>query len=246
MPDSYQWIDTAAVSVFTRLAELERTQIMGRYDEANRKEYNEMMASRPEIAREPWLGMIGPRYREGGIALVGINGGLGSSRHRSMMSAGPDFRLAEATRSFRNRPSVRSLTEYFDASLEDVKSWGSDSTFFSSTIAIVLRKLKLGLAEIAYTNVVPFRTKDSGALGSRESERSCALYLRPWLESVKPNLVIWLGTTARDKARRYLMIQAESVAVSRRRDLSAEEKFAELDEYLNDRPGRHASQQRAG
>lgn len=237
MPGSETIMDRTAVSTFGGFAKLSRKSVMGRYDDAYETRYREMMATRPTIAREPWLGMIGPRYKRGGVALIGINGGLGDSQHRLMMSDGPDILLAQATQSLRENPTLKSLNAYFEASIKDVRAWGADSRFFSETICGSLDRLRVQIEDVAYANVIPFRTSDAGALSARKFdviwEISCREFLNPWLKVISPSLVIWLGKTAFDKSRQYLIDLPVSVVVSRRRDLRLDEKFAELDKYVD-------------
>jgi len=183
--------------------------------------------TRQDIAVLPRLGIIGSNYKKKGVALIGINPGSGEGRPEEVFTD-RDTSLKKAFRNFQLKGDLPTFQILNQTELNDMQYWPLDWA-----IQGALQRLNLQLEDIAFTNVIPFSTKNSARIRESEWRDAVHKYLSKWLSSVEPSLVIWLGKSAYDKALKYINNpEFKSYVVDRRRNWTLEERFRDLDSML--------------
>lgn len=140
--------------------------------------------------RLPQPGYMGARYRPGGLVFVSMNPGAGSQAGLSaddQRQYGALQRLRDA-----DEPSARAaFDELTDVLAAIMPGWKIHQNF----VAPVLRAAGLDFSEVAYVNLLKWRTTASSGL-ARLYELSWDHHTREQLELLAPSRIIAIGSDA--------------------------------------------------
>lgn len=136
----------------------------------------------------PQFGYVGAQFQSHRVILLGINSGNG---HDEKQSEG-DKAMMPALRSFASRPSPESFIKAQSAYRAVCQSWPMWGNHCSGLLADV----GLSIDHIAYSNCLPWRTASQSAFGETVAERAAMLYALPFVEELKPKVIVALGKKA--------------------------------------------------
>lgn len=135
-------------------------------------------------ARPTW---IGRSYRPGGVLLLGKNPGGGSVSYRHASHAG-DGRLADAFSRLMQEQSIYSYRNWIAVQRVVMNDWRIWSISVSAIVG-VLGDIGITADDIAFGNLVPFRTAENKVL-AKELAQGWEKDLRPTIELLQPALII--------------------------------------------------------
>ena len=105
-----------------------------------------------EDNQTPQFGLVGPRYAEMRVIVLGVNPGVvkrGTVKER-------DQRSLEALRRFRDEPTPTNFSAAQAANRIALESWRDESRHWKH----LLQEASLTFDDIAFSNCLPWRTKD--------------------------------------------------------------------------------------
>jgi hypothetical protein len=183
---------------------------------------------RKELGNLCRIGYIGPRFRPGGIVLVGHSPNSGEKRGKEIFVE-RDRRLVAKMKAFRDNGSSQALADLMEEERRETQYWR-----LSWAISGSLSRLGCNFEEVAIINLLPFTAYDAErpALGRSSCPtwpKVVSDFLQPWLDATQPGTVIWLGKDAYSKAKRHWPAVPVDAVVNRARNLSQAEKFRTLE-----------------
>lgn len=169
----------------------------------------------PEVcqtdARIMTPGYIGRRYKVGGTALVGINPAGGTSAYERHPK---DAELYSVSKALRDAANPKELVETFETlttvyidAIQDWPMW--------RIINPCLDAIQCNLDDIAFLNIVPYRTKDNKAPGKSAVSRSHTMVFQPQVSAIRPSQILALGKKAGEILREISLSGVEVVSVRR-------------------------------
>ncbi|MDM0045704.1 hypothetical protein QTH91_14535 [Variovorax dokdonensis] len=171
---------------FQKALRVPRDQLYGRPDD------QQLPRSIPESALTPYLGFVGPGYRQGGTLLVAANpGGGGDSQSKTHR----DTRLEKALLALRDAHPSQSgglaalLEKVASAYIEQIKVIPLQRIIYP-----VLTTAKVDLADIAFLNVFPYRTRDNAPPPSRLVRVASNEICKPLVDALAPSRIFFLGS----------------------------------------------------
>ena len=204
-------VEQAAMAAFLASARLRRADIFG--DELT------ALPSRPEgpISYDDstsTVGFIGPGYQRGGVLVLGID--PGNSRSRDGIPTPSDQRAYAAKRSFRDEGSEAAFQNLMSVALEEARRYPLIRAYWPHK-----------LDEIAYTNVVPFRTEGGARGASPFLEIGFEKHVRRVFNALLPGLVVGLGVNVERRAPEWLKSAVAFETINRSRSLSGSDREAQ-------------------
>ena len=145
----------------------------------------------PEVASDdqvPQFGFIGDRYQETRVLLLGINPGNGK---RDRRSAG-DARMIPVLAAFQRNPTNEAFKAAMIAYQNECRGW----PVWTRHCAEVIGAGKLSFDEIAYSNVLPWRTQSGSKFTDEVARRTAGLYVTPLVSDLAPRVIVALGKRA--------------------------------------------------
>jgi hypothetical protein len=145
----------------------------------------------PEVAlddRIPQFGFIGRNYLKRRVLLVGINPGNGKATHRSAQDAA----MIPAHATFFSAPNPENFLAAQAAYKAQCQTWAVWRRHCSEIIGAG----RLDFEEVAYTNVLPWRTESQSNFADHVAESAVRIYLQPFLADLAPIVFIALGKRA--------------------------------------------------
>ena len=138
----------------------------------------------------PQFGFVGPDYATTRVLLLGINPGNGPKArdHRSAT----DERMMPALAAFAAAPSQEAFVAAQIAYRTECQTWA----VWRNHCSEVIRAGGLSLEQVAYSNVLPWRTNSESAFSDDVGRRAAKLYALPLIEELKPNVIVALGKRA--------------------------------------------------
>jgi hypothetical protein len=146
----------------------------------------------PESALTPYLGFVGRGYRQGGTLLVAANPGGGGD---SQSKTDGDERLEKKLLALRDAhsPAGGSL----EALLDEVAS-----AYIAQIEVVPLRRIiypvlkaaRVDLADIAFLNVFPYRTRDNAPPPAPLVGKASAEIGKPLVDVLAPSRIFFLGS----------------------------------------------------
>jgi hypothetical protein len=137
----------------------------------------------------PQFGFVGPRYRETGVLLIGINPGNGPSNE---FRTSGDEAMMPVLAEFCAAPTPESFARASAAYMEECVKW----PVWKRHCAEVLGAGGLAFDQIAYTNCLPWRTQSQARFDDGTARKAAALYVRPLLDELTPRVVVAMGKRA--------------------------------------------------
>jgi hypothetical protein len=160
----------------------------------------------------PQPGYIGEHYGNTRILLVGQNPGRPSARLLEQ-----DRSYTSALRALRDVPTSHRYAELHSILVEFIPLWPINGRHFP------LVECGLGLADIAYCNVVRCRTTENAAPDYAVTSMCRTTHLGPWLDMLRPRCVVFIGLWASNNGAAACSDRGiPSTAVNRDRSLSSE------------------------
>jgi hypothetical protein len=136
-------------------------------------------------------GFVGPLYRPGGLLVLGINPGNGSSTHRSVSDSAMMPALSELERS----PTEQNLVAAMQAQQAAFPTW-----LASVDISPMLSELGVQTDEIAYFNALPYRVEGNSAQKAfpnlNRKTDAAKHWVRPMLDVLCPGVILAHGRKA--------------------------------------------------
>ena len=162
-----------------------------------------------EDANTPAPGWVGDAWQNGTV-LIGINPGGGGDAYRRNPT---DDQLYGLLRAFRNAEGVE--RQHVFASLTSM--WRSIQKTHNiwRVVNAVLEATGESEHEIAFMNVVPFRTRMDKVPSRAELDAAWRLAAKPQLEALEPKRIICLGKKAWDVLSRIEMVANKLVLMKR-------------------------------
>lgn len=171
---------------FQKALRVPRDRLYGRPDD------HQVPHSIPESALTPYLGFVGRGYRQGGTLLVAANPGGGGD---SQSKTDGDAHLEKALLALRDAHPPQSgglaalLDEAASAYIEQVKVIPLQRIIYP-----VLKAAKVDLADIAFLNVFPYRTRDNAPPPSRLVRVASNEISKPLVDALAPSRIFFLGS----------------------------------------------------
>ncbi len=149
-----------------------------------------MPVSLPELARVPYLGWVGPRFR--GTVIVGKNPGGGGDSQTDVKPhdrAVADALLAlKAAAEGQAGVALRGVYEAFTAQAPTIG--------MGTLLGRVLEALGEAREEVAFVNLCPFRTRMDKDPSVPAARRSASLVLAPLIDALHADTVVLMGGVA--------------------------------------------------
>lgn len=165
-----------------------------------------------EDANTMFAGYVGPNYQPGGVVLVAINPGGGGDAYRSRTLE--DEQLYSRLNSFRDAVGDEEILQRFEdinhLFPELLAKWN-----IGRIVHPVLEAAAATLAEVAYLNFVPYRTRDDKLPRVPALTEAWNRLTHPALDALRPGLIIGLGLKAGNALARFPMASGELFAVPR-------------------------------
>lgn len=159
-----------------------------------------LACNQPADAHVPAPGWVGKHYRAGSAVLVGINPGGGT---KAYVEPRPEDRdLYTLLRRFRAAQDASAVRESFDDLCDGWITIQSTRHNIRRPISLILDALGLTVQDIAFLNLVPFRTADDKTPPVDVIRYCWAVAAGPQLAALKPGRVIFLGKKAADAFHR--------------------------------------------
>jgi hypothetical protein len=194
-------MDTAIIRAFHATSRLQRTDIFSG---------NTLTpVTAVEDAHTPAPGWVGDHWHKGTV-LIGINPGGGGDNYRRNPT---DDQLYKLLRKFRdteesNRASAFSEVSSFWAFIQRTHNvW--------RVINAVLEATGESESEIAFMNVMPFRTRMDKLPSRVEIAAAWKFAAKPQLDALMPSRIVCLGKIAWDVLRRFDVVQHKIVLMKR-------------------------------
>jgi hypothetical protein len=169
---------------------------------------------RDTLENVPQPGFIGANYKKKRIVLAGQNPGLCPTRF-----ANHDAVYTAALRAVRDNPNAETMTELNRVLINFVPEWPVHGNYFP------LEECGLDLNDIAYFNVVRCRTQNNSAPGQYVIN-NCLQHFEHWVDVLKPQVVIFIGKWAFDRAGHITkQLGIPSEFMNRQRNLNAAERL---------------------
>jgi hypothetical protein len=180
------------------------------------------------------INYIGPRFRRGGVAMIGHSSGSGEKRGEEAFAA-RDSTLVPQMRAFRESGSSQALADLMDAEGRETRCWR-----LWWAIEGTISRLGCDFDEIAITNVLPFTVYDAEGPTLRRSDcptwrKAVRDFLQPWLRATGAGTVIWLGKRAYKKASHHWPDVPAHAVIDRDRGITRAQAFEDLDEKIASR-----------
>jgi len=172
---------------------------------------------RDEHENVPQPGYIGSRYSTTGLMLVGQNPGVPNLS--SLAKA--DLPYTQALRALRDSPTKENYDGLQSVLRTFIPSWPVHGAYFP------LAECGLELDDIAYCNVVRCRTQANAPPGRLLTQNCLTEHFERWLSLLKPNVVIFIGKWAHDRASASVSrFGIPSDFMNRQRSLASAERMA--------------------
>ena len=136
--------------------------------------------------RLPHPGFVGRDYTSGGLLFLGMNPGNGPGG----VDPGQAPHYAALKTLLTATPSHRASA--FDALMACDETWYPDIRIMRVVVQPILDGLELGFRDVAYLNVLKWRTQESSGLGPL-FRRSLAAHTLEQIRGLDPTLIIVLG-----------------------------------------------------
>jgi hypothetical protein len=168
-------------------------------------DHSDMFARTPSAAidrahghdRIPQPGFVGPRYRQDGILLIAQNPGKGGNKESEADAV--QFEILHRLRAAPDTESTVAVSRELMAALASsvvMRTW----RIVKNVALVLLKDLDLKLDDVAYINLVKFRTSDSD-FGPDLYQNSWPQTLRQ-IELLKPKEIVVLGYGAHEQFQR--------------------------------------------
>ena len=136
----------------------------------------------------PQFGYVGKEYVRTRVLLIGINPGNSKDDSRSRQ----DEAMMPAQHAFAKGPSPEIFRKAQQAYKEVCWTW----PVWKRHCSEVIGSGKLSLEDVAYSNVLPWRTNSKSQFGESVAERAASLYAYPLVEELEPQVIIAMGKRA--------------------------------------------------
>ncbi len=143
---------------------------------------------RDHLEDVPQPGFIGSNYKNKRVVLAGQNPGICPPRF-----AKRDAVYTAALRLVRDTPNAETMKDLDRVLMNFVPEWPVHGNYFP------LSECALTLNDIAYFNVVRCRTQGNSAPG-KHVINNCLHHFRHWVEILQPQVIVFIGKWAFDKA----------------------------------------------
>jgi hypothetical protein len=168
-------------------------------------------------------GLVGPQYKPGGVLFLSVNPAGGKD---DRVSSPDDRRMYAACRALAGA-SDEALGQTFDELNRLILTQMPGWRVFNQHTSPVLGALGVGLEQIAYVYVVPFRTRgDQGAkIPSEAIDRAYVVGLADQLSALDPRVIIAIDRHSEHVAHRFSASRSMPPEVryyTRKRDAHAE------------------------
>jgi hypothetical protein len=190
-----------------------------------------------EDARTAATGWIGRDYQPGGIVLLGVNPGGGGDGYRGNPT---DAELYRQLREFRDAPPARRGVAF----AELCSSWVAIQRTHSiwRVIAATLDAAGATVDEVAFLNMLPFRTREDKPAPVAVMTAAWDRATRPQLEALSPKAMVALGFKAANALARlsdpgsmYRIFRVKRARGDTRVTDEAQAALAELREWIDSR-----------
>ena len=148
------------------------------------------------------VGMVGSKYRPGGLAILSVNPAGGKSTYETDFNSDKMYEQFQKLRQSESRDQkLDNFEDANDAVIRSIRRWSITKRYISPILDAVGKEFD----EIAYLYVVPFRTKkDRGSTMKTEYfERAYEKHLREQVELLAPKLVIAMDRPSQKMAERF-------------------------------------------
>lgn len=170
---------------------------------------------RDDAENVPQPGWIGKHYGQKRVLLIGQNPGTPKSLAQA------DLPYTTALRHLRDIDSPEVYEKLVFVLRGFIPKWPVHGTYFPLT------ECSLTLDDIAYFNLVRCRTLGDKSPGNGLVENCISAHFIPWLQALKPRVVIFIGKWAADRGGPLVAAQGIPFGfMNRQRSLSSNERIA--------------------
>lgn len=180
---------------FHGLVQIPRTKIFG-----DKSDYY-MPLYLHEDSNTMFAGYVGPDYKQGeGVVILGINpgGGGDSNKHRSQEDE-KFYPLLHAFKNAEHSEIVEAFEAINAAFVPIVKKWN-----LWRILEPTLQATGLDIEEVAYLNIVPYRTRSNKMPPVHAQSEAWAKIVAPTQNMLRPRAVISLGKKTWNVANRFI------------------------------------------
>lgn len=177
------------IDSFHKVAQLRRENLF--------PDHRLMPITHREDANTAAPGWVGHDYKLGSIVLLGINPGGGGDAYRGNPT---DSALYGRLRAFRDAPPQDRDTAFTALN----ETWMSVQQTHSlwRVISAVLAATGLRSSQVAFLNILPFRTREDKAAPSAVMANAWRLAVQPQIRALAPKAIVTLGFKAADALER--------------------------------------------
>lgn len=150
----------------------------------------------PEIAQNdllPQFGFVGEQYTAKRVLLLGINPANGDNDKQNS----GDEAMMPLLKKFVEEPTPDNFRQAQQAYQKVCVDW----VFWKNSVGKILKDSGLHLNEIAYSNCLPWRTKEPATFDDEVAENAALFFAYPLIQELEPYLVVAVGKKAADILR---------------------------------------------